>query len=408
MDIFKNKDQVTISTQMLGEAAVAMLAQVHQDALWMLENLGVGCVHPEIVSSFRQFESDGKAIVYENRIFITGDLVSDCLATVPRIEHFFVPRNSLFIGGRAPFVYDDKNGRGGVLPTLEHVARIAEIAEASPIVTGMGAGVMLKDEVAQINTIAEHCSKPLLLPVSGDLSLERVKELYMERHKLMVTFCLTRPPLQVIENTADCFVKVVRSGLPVFAAALPMAGISAPYCYNGVLATTHAEVLFAICAAQLLNPGIVCIHAGLPSIADPRFDYSPNYGLVSHNVLNMLMAHLNMMLGLPTIQSGCTTHEQDVTTRALEDARAGLAIFKKYGFHMVRHAFGFLRGMVDFSIAKLERVIEIAEEVTAKDSPEVIMPVYDERGMESIKHYGLSMYKDDPLTTANIGKVFVD
>jgi hypothetical protein len=36
------------------------------------------------------------------------------------------------------------------------------------------------------------------------------------------------------------------------------------------------------------------------------------------------------------------------------------------------------------------------------------MPSYDERGMESIQRYGLGMYKDDPLTTANIDKVFVD
>jgi len=36
------------------------------------------------------------------------------------------------------------------------------------------------------------------------------------------------------------------------------------------------------------------------------------------------------------------------------------------------------------------------------------MPVYDERGMESIRRNALAMYMDDPLTTANIGKVFVD
>jgi hypothetical protein len=36
------------------------------------------------------------------------------------------------------------------------------------------------------------------------------------------------------------------------------------------------------------------------------------------------------------------------------------------------------------------------------------MPVYDERGMESIRRTGLGMYIEDPLTTANIGKVFVN
>ena len=120
------------------------------------------------------------------------------------------------------------------------------------------------------------------------------------------------------------------------------------------------------------------------------------------------MAHLNMMLDLPTFQSACTTNEEHLTERALEDARVGQAMCKKYGFHMIRHAFAFLRHLVDFSFLKLEKAIEIAQEVTPEEAPELEMPVYDERGMESIRRTGLGMYLDDPLTTANIGKVFVN
>ena len=223
----------------------------------------------------------------------------------------------------------------------------------------------------------------------------------------MIVFCVTRPPLEVNENFSENFVKVIQAGLPVFISAMPMAGISAPYCYNGVLAMTHAEVLFGLCTAQLINPGLTCIHAGFPTIADPRIEYNPNYGLISHAFLNVLMAHLNLMLGLPTFQSAGATHEEHPTEKAFEDARNGQAICKKYGFHMIRHPFSFLRYLVDFSIAKLEKSIRIAEEVTPEDAPEVEPPVYDERGMESIKKFGLRMYMEDPLTTANIGKIFV-
>jgi hypothetical protein len=120
------------------------------------------------------------------------------------------------------------------------------------------------------------------------------------------------------------------------------------------------------------------------------------------------MAHLNMMLDLPTFQSGCTTNEEHPTRRAMDDARCGQALGKKYGFHMIRHSFGFLRHLIDFSFAKMEAAIRIAEEVTADEAPDVEMPIYDERGMESIQRIGLGMYMDDALTTANIGKVFVD
>ena len=402
-----DKERMVTSKSLLGADALEMLLQVHQDALWILENLGVGCKQPEILAVFKSLEAEGSAVVYEDRIYLMSGLVDQCLKTVPNVKDFFVPLNSFFIGGTAPYVYDDVAGQGGLNPTAEHVIRIAEITEKNKIVAGMGRAVKLKDEVEQMNLMDAHCSKPIYFAVTSDAALARAIELHNKRKNVMIVFCVTRPPLEVNENFSENFVKVIQAGLPVFISAMPMAGISAPYCYNGVLAMTHAEVLFGICTAQLLNPGLTCIHAGFPTIADPRIEYNPNYGLVSHAYLNVLMAHLNLMLGLPTFQSAGATHEEHPTDKAFEDARNGQAICKKYGFHMIRHPFSFLRYLVDFSIAKLEKAIRIVEEVTPEDAPEVEPVVYDERGMESIKKFGLRMYMEDPLTTANIGKIFV-
>jgi trimethylamine:corrinoid methyltransferase-like protein len=403
-----NKQQLTKSKSLLSEETVEMLLQVHQDALWALENLGVGCKQKEMQDVFREFESEGLSVVYEDRIYVTQGLVEHCLKTVPGVSEFFVPLNSFFIGGTAPYVYDEKEGQGGVFPSPEHAARIAQIAQENSVVAGMGRGIKLKNEVEQMNIMVENCSKPLYFAVTSDASLDRAKEIYSERGNIMIVFCLTRPPLEVNENFSDHFVKVVKAGLPVFISAMPMAGISAPYCYNGVLAMTHAEVLFGICAAQLLNPGAICVHAGYPTIADPRIEYNPNYGLISHNLLNILMAHLNLMLDLPTFQSAGTTHEEHPTERAYADAKMGQALCLKYGVHIIRHPFAFLRYLIDFSFEKLEKCIRIAEEVTPSDAPEVEMPAYDERGMESLKNIGLGMYMEDPLTTANLGKIFVE
>jgi trimethylamine---corrinoid protein Co-methyltransferase len=403
-----NEQQLAKSKSLLGEETVEMLLQAHQDALWALENLGVGCKQKEIQDVFREFEAEGLAVLYEDRIYLTKELVAQCLKTVPGVAEFFVPLNSFFIGGTAPYVYDENEGKGGVFPTPEHAARIAQIAQENSVVAGMGRGIKLKNEVEQMNIMAENCTKPLYVAVTSDASLERAKEIYAERGNIMIVFCLTRPPLEVNENFSDDFVKVVRAGLPVFISAMPMAGISAPYCYNGVLAMTHAEVLFGICAAQLLNPGAICVHAGYPTIADPRIEYNPNYGLISHNLLNILMAHLNLMLDLPTFQSAGTTHEEHPTERAYADARMGQALCLKYGVHIIRHPFAFLRYLIDFSFEKLEKCIRIAEEVSPEDAPDVKMPVYDERGMESLRNIGLGMYMDDPLTTANLGKIFAE
>jgi len=392
----------------LGNETVDMLQRVHEDALWILENLGVGCKQPEIQKAFQAFEAQGLAVVYDERVYVTNALVEQCLAKAPGIADFFVPLNSFFVGGTAPYIYDDEKGEGGKMPTVDDVARIAQIADKTDLIAGTGRGVKLKDEIEQMNTMAKYCSKPLYFAVTSDAALANAEKLYETRKDIMIVFCVTRPPLQVNENFSEHFVKVIKAGLPLFISAMPMAGISAPYCYNGVLAMTHAEVLFGICTAQLLNPGVTCVHAGFPTIADPRIEYNPNYGLISHNYLNILMSHLNLMLDLPSIQSGGTTHEEHPTERAYADAKMGRALWLKYGFHMVRHSFSFLRYLIDFSIGKLEKAIENAREVTPDDAPEIEPATYDERGMESIQRIGVGMYMEDPLTTANLEKVFVE
>jgi trimethylamine---corrinoid protein Co-methyltransferase len=408
MEIIVNKKQIEKSNSLLGEPTVEMLLKVHEDALWILENMGVGCKQPDILNLFKKYEDNGLAVVYDDRIYLMEDLVKQCLESVPAIEEFFVPRNSFFIGGTAPYIYDDNAGVGGIMPTPDHVKKIARIAEAIDIIAGMGRGVKLKDESEQMDIMVENCSKPLYFSVTNNKSLARAEEIYKSRKNIMIVFCLTRPPLQVNENFSENFYKVAKAGLPLFISAMPMAGISAPYSYNGVLAMTHAEVLFGICTAQLINPGITCIHAGFPTIADPRIEYNPNYGLVSHNLLNILMSHLNMMLDLPTCQNAGATHEEHPTPRAYADAGMGQALCIKYGFHMIRHPFAFLRYLIDFSIEKLEKSSRMAASVKPEDAPKVEMPVYDPRAMESIQRTGLGMYMDDSLTTANIGKIFVE
>jgi trimethylamine:corrinoid methyltransferase-like protein len=401
-----DKNAIENAKGLFGKNTVEMLLQSHKDALWILENLGVKCLQPDIQRIFSKFSDTGEAIIYEDRIYITSGLVEQCLEKTPGLDNFFVPMNSFFIGGTAPYVYDDEKGEGGLFPTAEHAKRIAQIAEENPMVGGMGRGIKLKDEVEQMNIMKDNCSKPLYFAVTSDKSLEEAKTIYEQRKDIMIVFCLTRPPLEVNENFSESFVKVVEAGLPVFISAMPMAGISAPYCYNGVLSMTHAEVLFGICTAQLINPGTICVHAGFPTIADPAIEYNPNYGLMSHNFLNILMTHLNLMLDLPSFQSAGTTHEEHPTEKAYEDARNGQALCFKYGFHMIRHPFSFLRYLIDFSFEKLERCAEIAAKVGPEDAPEVEMPEYDERGMESISRIGVGMYLEDPLTTANLNKIF--
>ena len=54
-----NKKQVEKSRALLGNEPVDMLLQVHKDAMWILENMGMGCKQPEMQKVFQQFEKEG-------------------------------------------------------------------------------------------------------------------------------------------------------------------------------------------------------------------------------------------------------------------------------------------------------------------------------------------------------------
>jgi trimethylamine--corrinoid protein Co-methyltransferase len=190
-----NEKHVKDAKSLLGEDTVDMLFRVHEDSLWILENFGVECRQPDIQKVFQRFEKDGEAIVYEDRIYLTGELIKRCLQTVPGVDDFFVPLNSFFIGGTAPYVYDDKAGKGGITPTQEHAVRIARITEETRSIKGMGRGIKLKDEILQMNIMNENCTKPLYFAVTSDTSLKRAVEIYEHRKNIMIVFCLTRPPL---------------------------------------------------------------------------------------------------------------------------------------------------------------------------------------------------------------------
>ncbi|OEU45300.1 MAG: trimethylamine--corrinoid methyltransferase [Desulfobacterales bacterium S7086C20] len=384
-----------------------LLEKVHQDALQILEEVGVKCTSPEA----RQiFEETGMAAFDEStgHIHVLSPLVEQALGTAPKRDQYWIPENSFGVGGTAPFVYDDESGEL-VEPTFKHLARIATIVNESDVISFMARGVLIrKQEVKVIDTIIEHCDKPIYVATVTDEGIARAKEVHESRGKITVQFSIINTPLNVIDTMIAPFVSCVKKGIPVYVSTMPMAGLSAPYCMSGLLALTHAEGLFGITLAQLINPGAMVVHAGLPSIANIQKNYTVDLGLVSHNVANLLTEKVNKKLGLPSIQTACTTSQGSPNRRAEEEAIQGYALMKKYGFHQMRHCFGFLKELISFSIAKLERHIVLCDETGPDQAPDYELEPYDPEGLEAIKRNGSKAnYMRDDHTLKNTGKAFL-
>jgi len=384
------------------------LARIHKDALQVLEEVGVKCASSEI----RQlFEETGLAAFDETtgHIHVLTPLVEQALNTAPKRDQYWIPENSFGVGGTAPFVYDDLTGEL-VEPTFEHLSRIAKTVNEADVVQFMARGVLIKKrEVEVMDTIIEHCRKPIYVAAVTEEGISRAEEIHKTRGNLTVQFSIINSPLNVIEGMVAPFFSCVRKGIPVYVSSMPMAGLSAPYSMSALLTLTHAEALFGMTLAQLINPGVMVVHAGLPSIANIRKNYAVDLGLIAHNVVNLLMEKVNKSLEIPSIQTACTTSQDSPDEKAEADAVKGYAMMKKYGFHQMRHAFGFLRELISFSVAKLERHIELCRKADPEQAPEYDLEPYDPRGLEVIKRNGSrANYMQDDHTLKNTGKVFLN
>ncbi|MBN1848756.1 MAG: trimethylamine methyltransferase family protein [Deltaproteobacteria bacterium] len=386
----------------------AYLDRVHQDALRVLEEVGVKCGSREVR---RIFEDTGLAAFDENtgHIHVLSALVDQAITTAPKRKQYWIPENAFGIGGTAPFVYDDISGEL-VEPSFDHLKRIATIADAANEISFMARGVLIKNqEVKVMNTIIDHCRKPIYVATVTDAGISRALEIHQTRGNITVQFSIINSPLNVIESMVDPFLSCVRKGIPIYVSSMPMAGLSGPYSMSGLLTLTHAEGLFGLTFAQLVKPGIMVVHAGLPSIANIQKNYAVDLGLISHNVANLLMEKINAGLGIPSIQTACTTSQDMPDKRSEQDAINGFSLMKKYGFHQMRHAFGFLRELISFSISKLEKHIELCRETGPDQGPAFQIDPYDPEGFDVIMRNGSTAnYMRDDHTVKNTGKAFLN
>jgi len=385
-----------------------LLDRIHTDALQVLGQVGVNCENTEIRSIF---EATGMAAYDETtgHLYVLPPLVEQALTTMPKRDQYWIPENSFGIGGTAPFVHNDTTGEL-LQPTFEHLTDICKIAEKSNEVAFMGRGVLIpKQEVKVMELMTEYFSKPVYMAAVTEAGIAKAEDIHNTRGNITIPFSIINSPLNIIESMIPPFLSCVRKGIPTYVSTMPMAGLSAPYSTSGLLTLTHAEALFGITLAQLVNPGVTIVHAGLPSIANINKNYSVDMGLASHNVANLLLDHVNKKLNLPSIHSACTTNEDHPGVNAEADAAKGYAVMKKYGFHQMRHAFGFLKELVSFSPEKLIRHIEICKDTTSDQAPDLLFDPYDPEGFDAIsRNSSKPNYMRDNHTLKNMEKYFLD
>ena len=162
---------------------------------------------------------------------------------------------------------------------------------------------------------------------------------------------------------------------------------------------------------QLITPGGKSINAAMPTIADmSQKDMPMMFGSISNTMINILLAELNLSLGLPCIQSACSHHRDNLDEAAQERSIEIFNLVNQYDYFCMRHLFGFSSQLNDFKIENMEKQLALYQEVTKQAKP-IELPdaaQYDPDGMEAIFE-GLERrdFRELDHTLRHIGVSFV-
>ena len=157
--------------------------------------------------------------------------------------------------------------------------------------------------------------------------------------------------LTPMNNMVEPFLRSARTGNNHLLIDQTIAGVSGAGSPESLLTQNHAQVMFMMIIAQTVNPGVLCVHSGIPSVTEAGGNLS--YSSPHQTLINAALARVNTWItGFPSAQTGGSTSLTDVTHQAVFESELSRNSLRKYGVHILRHAMGALGSLNFFSVGK--------------------------------------------------------
>ena len=206
----------------------------------------------------------------------------------------------------------------------------------------------------------------------------------LAREPSLMTVVNTNSPLRLDGPMSDGLIAMAQAGQAVIATPFTLSGAMAPSSLAGALAQQHAEALFVVALAQIVNPGTPMIYGGFTSNVDMRSG-SPAFGTPEYVQAQIATGQLARRVGLPWRTS-------NVTGSAVVDAQAAyeseMSIWGAIlgGASLLYQGAGWLEGGLTASFEKLILDAELLQQAA-----EVLKPITvddDALGLDAIAEVG--------------------
>lgn len=365
---------------------------IDEDAKQVLTEIGINITESQPLMDLFM-EANAVDLDNETAIFIPlkRDYIDRCLELVPRKMPEDPGINTFGTGSTSPFLkrVGDENLRPANREEYEKI--ILTVAEKKDTVGIFSLPVACDKSISlfDIAQLMEKNYQGLKMIPTNTMTNNEVGFLKGKEHWIDGTSLITS--LTPMSNMVKPFLRSASIGNNLLLIDQTIAGISGPGSPQSLLTQIHAQVLFMMVIAQTLNPGITCIHGGLPSVigADGNLAYSSPH----QTFINAALARVNNWItNFPSAQTGGSTSLKDMIPQALSDSELSRNTLRKYGVHILRHAMGALGSLNFFSLEKFVEDCELEKnsmrifETLPKDKG--VIPMYfpgDSKSFEGIR-----------------------
>lgn len=366
--------------------------RIDENGKKVLTDIGINIAEsPELMTILIEadaidFESDKAVFVPLKREFI-----DKCLETIPRKMSGDPGMNCFGTGATPPFLMrpgkEDLRAASG-----DEFKKIVQVVgEYSDAVGIFSLPVAFDKSISdyEVAKLMEGGFKGLKMTTTKGMNDDEILFLKGKDHWVDGTSLITS--LAPMPTMVDAFLRSARTGTNLLLLDLTIAGASGPGSPEALLTQIHAQVMFMMAIAQTLNPGVFCMHGGIPGVVETGGDLS--YSSPHQPLINAAMARVNTWVTkFPSAQSGGSTSKPELDETAVAESELSRNTLRKYGAHIVRHAMGVLGSLNFFSVEKFvedcEREKNSKKIFSEAPRDKVIIPLYfpaDDKSMEGIK-----------------------
>ncbi len=357
---------------------------IHEDALRVLEDLGIKVLLPEARQIFAK--AGCKVDEAEEMVWIGREIVAEALNTAPSSftlrsgnparSVVYEPGALIFMAGAgAPHATDLERGRRpGTERDFREFTQIIQHFDILPI---LGPAIEPQDVPIHLRHYAFMDAQLTLsdkIPFTyarGTQQVEEVFEMLVDFHGLSqsefeanphtYTIINTNSPRQIDVPMAQGLIDFARTNQLSIVTPFTLMGAMAPITVAGALTLSHTEALAAITLTQLVQPGAPVSYGTFTSNVDMKSG-APIFGTPEHLRASVGAGQLADLIGLPwRSATGSAANVGDA--QAANETQFGLWGNLLAGATTIVHAAGWLEGGLTVSFEKIITDLEVLQSV---------------------------------------------